>query len=269
MLQTSGASLGEGLSDIFASLQKHYLATTFSWQDVAQRYRRSRMGAFWLTINMGVLIGALGLVFGTLFRTPMHEFLPYICVSLIFWGFISTSISEGCTTFIVSEGIILQVRMPLFIHVLRTLYRNVIILGHNLLIYPLVLLAVGREPSWHILLAVPGFLLVAMNVLWIMLILGVLCTRYRDMTQVMQNLLQVVFYLTPLMWMPQTLPEGASRYLLDLNPFYHLVSVVRSPLLGEFPTATNWAACLGLAVVGWTIAVFFFGRYRHRVPYWL
>ncbi len=269
MLETRIGSLREAIADISAALEKHYLATTFGWQDVAQRYRRSRVGAFWLTINMGVLIGALGLVFGTLFRTPMDEFLPYICVSLIFWGFISTSLSEGCTAFISAEGIILQVRMPLFTHVLRTLYRNAIILAHNLLIYPLILLAVGRMPTWHLFLVLPGFVIVSFNLLWIMLVLGVLCARFRDMTQVMQNLLQVIMYLTPVIWMPKALPEGVSRYLLDLNPFYHLISIVREPLMGEFPSAISWIACLAFAIAGWTVAALFFGRYHHRIPYWL
>jgi len=269
MLPTKTGFLAEAFADIGAALTKHHLATTFSWQDVAQRYRRSRVGVFWLTINMGVLIGALGFLFGTLFRTPLEEFLPYICVSLIFWGFIATSINEGCIAFVGAEGIILQVRMPLFTHVLRTLYRNAIILGHNILIYPLVLLAVARMPTWHVLLALPGFVILSLNLLWIMLILAVLCARYRDMTQVMQNLLQVIMYLTPVMWMPQTLPEGFSRRLVELNPFYHLISVVRDPLLGELPSATSWMACVVFAVVGWTVALALFGRYRHRIPYWL
>ena len=269
MLPTKTGVLAEAFADIRAALKKHHLATTFSWQDVAQRYRRSRVGAFWLTINMGVLIGALGFVFGTLFRTPMQEFLPYICVSLIFWGYISSSINEGCMAFIGAEGIILQVRMPLFTHVLRVQYRNAIILGHNILIYPLVLLAVARMPTWHVFLALPGFVILSLNLLWIMLILGVLCARYRDMTQVMQNLLQVIMYLTPVMWMARTLPEGISRLLLDLNPFYHFISVVRDPLLGELPSATSWMACIVFAIVGWTVALLLFGRYRHRIPYWL
>ncbi|TPN51556.1 ABC transporter permease [Mesorhizobium sp. B1-1-7] len=266
---SSTNSFSEALADVAAAVDSHHLATTFSWQDVAQRYRRSRIGAFWLTINMGVLISVLGLIFGTLFRAPTRDFLPYICASIIFWGFISSSISEGCTAFISAEGIILQVRMPLFIHVLRTLYRNAIILGHNIVIYPFVLFAVGRVPTWHLLMAAPGFFLVVLNLLWIMLVLGVVCARYRDMTQVMQNLLQVVMYATPIVWMPQTLPEGASQLLLKLNPFYHLVTIVRAPLLGEFPSATNWVVCVALAIVGWVIAMFFFGRYRHRIPYWL
>jgi lipopolysaccharide transport system permease protein len=269
MQLTKLSFLSEAFSDIRSAIDKHYLATTFSWQDIAQRYRRSRVGAFWLTINMGVLIGALGFIFGTLFQAPMEEFLPYICASLIIWGYISSTIGEGCTSFISSEGIILQVRIPLFTHVLRTLYRNAIMLGHNLLIFPVVLIFFGRTPSSHIFLAIPGLLIISLNILWIILILSVLCTRYRDMTQVVQNILQVLMYATPIMWMPKTLPADLQTLVLGLNPFYHFVNVVRAPMLGEFPSSENWAVCIALAVAGWTVALAFFGRYRKRIPYWL
>jgi lipopolysaccharide transport system permease protein len=269
MSNQAASTFDRALEDIRATVRAHHLATMFGWQDVAQRYRRSRVGAFWLTLNMSVTIGALGLIFGTLFRVPMADFLPYICVSLIFWGFISTCIHEGCTSFISSEGMILQVRIPLFVHVLRTIYRNGIVLAHNVLILPFVLLAVGRIPTWHALLAVPGAVLMALNVLWMMLILGVICTRYRDLTQIVQNLLQVTFYLTPLMWMPETLPAGPYRIILELNPFYHLMSIVRVPLFGQFPTFENWAVSIALAIAGWTAALHFYGRYKHRIAYWL
>ena len=109
----------------------------------------------------------------------------------------------------------------------------------------------------------------ALNVLWMMLILSVVCARYRDLTQIIQNLLQVTFYLTPLMWMPQTLPEGPYRLVLAFNPFYHLMCLVRAPLFGELPTSTNWMVCIALAIAGWTVALHVYGRYRHRIPYWL
>lgn len=269
MQRKADSVFAEGLADLRAALRAHHLATTFSWQDIAQRYRRSRVGAFWLTVNMGALIGAMGLTFGTLFRAPLYEFLPFICVGLIFWSFISTALTEGCTSFINAQGIILQVRIPLFTHILTTLYRNAIVLAHNLLIYPLVLLAVARLPSWHGLLAFPGFLLIALNVAWMTLILAVVCARFRDLTQVVQNLLQVAFFVTPLMWLPQSLPEGRHHVVLDLNPFFHLISLVRAPLLGEWPTAANWLSCIAMAVVGWALALPFYGRYRDRIPYWL
>ena len=262
-------SMREAMSDIAGALQKYHLATTFGWQDVAQRYRRSRVGAFWLTINMGVLIGALGLIFGTLFRAQMSEFLPFLCVGLIVWGFVSSALNEGCSSFISAEGIILQVRMPLFTHVMRTLWRNAIILGHNLIIYPIVFLAFGRMPTWHAVLAIPGFALLALNILWMMLVLAVLCARFRDMNQIVSNVLQVVFFATPVMWMPSTLPEHASKAILYLNPFYHLIAIVRAPLMGEMLEWQSWAFACGLALFGWALALVFFGRYRRRVPYWL
>jgi lipopolysaccharide transport system permease protein len=246
----------------------HRLATTFGWQDIAQRYRRSPIGAFWLTINMAVLIGALGMIFGMLFRMPLTAFLPYVCAGLVAWGYVSTALNEGCTAFIASDGLILHVRMPLFTHVLRVLWRNAIILSHNLLIFPIVLLAVGRTPTWGMLWAIPGWVLLSLNLAWMMLVLGILCARYRDMIQVVQNLLQVLFYATPLMWMPQALPDGKGL-LATLNPFFHLVSVVRDPLLGQPVPATTWGACLSLLALGWLFVVPFFARYRHRVPYWL
>lgn len=138
------AGISAALSDIADAFSKYRLALIFGWQDVAQRYRRSRVGAFWLTLNMAVFIGALGIIFGTLFQSEMRVFLPYLCAGVIMWGFISTSLSEGCTTFSASDGIILQVRLPLFTHIMRTLWRNVIIFGHNIVIFPVVALILGR-----------------------------------------------------------------------------------------------------------------------------
>lgn len=258
-----------GWTDIAAALRRNDLALTFGWHDVAQRYRRSRVGAFWLTINMGVLIGTIGLVFGTLFRTPMSDFLPYVTIGLVVWGFLQTTINEGCEGFVASEGIILQVRMPLFTHLLRILYRNLGILGHNVLILPLVFLVVLRPVGWSALLAIPGLALLVLNAAWMILVLAVLCARFRDMTQVMQNVMQVLFYFTPIIWSAELLPDRAGVALVFANPFFHLLSVVRAPLLGAPLGLESWAVAIGMALVGWTFALPFYGRYRQRVPYWL
>jgi ABC-type polysaccharide/polyol phosphate export permease len=248
-------TFSDAVTDLSEAVRKYRLATTFGWQDVAQRYRRSRIGAFWLTINMGVMIGALGLIFGNLFRAPMQEFLPFVGCGLIVWGFISTCLSDGCTTFIGAEGIILQVRMPLFTHVMRTLWRNIIVFAHNLVIIPVVLIIVGAPISWVAILALPGFVIVSLNLLWMML--------------VFQNFLQVAFYLTQIIWQIKTLPEGVPRYLFDANPFYHLITLIRAPLLGEMPSSATWLYAIVMLAVGWLFALWLFGRFRKRIPYWL
>ena len=259
----------DAVADISEAIKKRHLAATFGWQDVAQRYRRSRIGAFWLTINMGVMIGALGLIFGNLFRAPMQEFLPFVGCGLIVWGFISSCLSDGCTSFISAEGIILQVRMPLFTHAMRTLWRNIIVFAHNLVIVPIVLIIVGAKVSWIALIAIPGFAIVSLNLLWMMLVLATICARFRDMTQVMQNFLQVIFYMTPIVWQIKTLPEGVPQNLFNLNPFYHLITLIRAPFLGDIPSSTSWLYATTMLAVGWLFALWLFNRYRKRVPYWL
>jgi len=259
----------DGATEIAGALENYYVAAVFGWQDVAQRYRRSRVGAFWLTISVGVMIVTLSFLFGALFRVPLQEFLPFIATGLILWTFISTVINEGCTAFIDASGMILQVRLKLFTHVLRVIWRNVIIFGHNIIVVPLVMLAVQLPPSPVALLALPGFVILLLNLGWIALLLATLCARYRDITQAVQNLMQIAFFVTPIIWMPHSVSERVPEAFLNLNPFYHLITIVREPLLGHAPSALNWFAALTLAVVGWIVTLIFFGRFGKRVAYWL
>ena len=257
------------LSDIVSATRRYYLVGMLGWQDVRQRYRRSALGPFWLTISMGVMIGTIGFVFGQIFNSPLVEYLPFLAAGMILWGFISTVINEGCTGFIAAEGIIKQLPIPLFVHILRIIWRNLLILAHNIVIYPLVLLAVGKPLSWVAFISIPGLLLVIVNLTWVALILGVLCARYRDLPQIVGSILQILFYLTPIMWMPDLVPARAGLYLLDSNPFYHLLQIIRSPLLGQLPTITHWEVSLGLALLGWGLAIAVYGRYKRRIAYWL
>ncbi|MCW1776911.1 ABC transporter permease [Pantoea ananatis] len=122
------------VSDIASALKKYQLAGLLGWQDVRQRYRRSALGPFWLTISMAVMIATIGIVFSQILKTPLQEFLPFLAVGLIVWGFISTVVNEGCGAFISSETIIKQLPIPLFVHVMRLVWRNLIILAHNIVI---------------------------------------------------------------------------------------------------------------------------------------
>ena len=256
------------ITDIRASFGRLSLVGMLGWRDIRQRYRRSSLGPFWLTISMAIMIGTLGLVFGQIFKTPMRDFFPFLTAGIIFWTFISSVLGEGCATFIQSDGIIKQLPIPLFVHVMRMMWRNLLILGHNIVIFPLVVLLIGHAPGWTVLWVVPGLLLLILNMGWMALILGVVCTRYRDLSQIVNSVIQVVFYLTPVMWMPSLLPDRAGA-LLQINPFYHLIAMVRDPLLGHVPGLVSWGVFLGTALVGWMLALKFYGRYKHRIAYWL
>ena len=257
------------LQSIFAGIGQSSLAAILGWQDIKQRYRRSKVGPFWITISMGVMIASIGIIFGQIFNSPMKEYLPFLAVGIIFWAFISGVINDGCLGFVGAEGLIKQLPIPLFVHILRIVWRNVLILLHNLIIFPVIMLVLGVPITPYIFLAVPGTALVLVNLTWIALLLGMVCTRFRDMPNIIASILQVAFYLTPIIWMPNLLPERAGTMLLDSNPFYHLLEIIRLPFMGQLPNVISWFFALGMAVVGWAITLKVFGRYQHRIAYWL
>ncbi len=257
------------IADLKRSRQKLYLALMLGWQDIRQRYRRSKLGPFWLTISMGVMIGMIGIVFGQVLSTPMQEYFPFLATGIILWTCFSTAVMEGSTSFIDAQGMIRQLDLPLSLYPIRVLWRNVVICAHNVIILPLVFIVVGRGITWDILWLIPGFVVFLWNMLWVSLLLGTFCTRFRDMPQIVSSLIQVFFYVTPIIWMPNVLNPRSASMLVEPNPIYHILQIVRSPILGQAPTTQNWLVSLGVALLGSLFALWFFGKYKKRIAYWL
>lgn len=257
------------IADLKRSRQKLYLALMLGWQDIRQRYRRSKLGPFWLTISMGVMIGMIGIVFGQVLSTPMQEYFPFLATGIILWTCFSTAVMEGSTSFIDAQGMIRQLDLPLSLYPIRVLWRNVVICAHNVIILPLVFIVVGRGITWDILWLIPGFVVFLWNMLWVSLLLGTFCTRFRDMPQIVSSLIQVFFYVTPIIWMPNVLNPRSASMLVEPNPIYHILQIVRSPILGQAPTTQNWLVSLGVALLGSLFSLWFFGKYKKRIAYWL
>lgn len=260
---------GKGSQDVSKAFLKTNLGLYLAKSDIRQRYRRSTLGPFWITISTAVMVACIGLIFGRLFKSPMQEFLPFITAGLIIWGFISSTVSEATTVFVNAEAIIKQLPLPLFLHVIRMVARNCYIFFHNILIYPIVCFFVDKSLSLTCFLVIPGFALLVINLLWLSLLIGIICTRFRDMPQIVLSLLQIAFYVTPIIWMPGSLKGKTGTLILDPNPFYHLIEIVRAPLLNVSPTLLNWFVASILAIVGWMVTIILYNRYRQRISYWL
>lgn len=250
-------------------LKKLALAEMLAWRDIRGRYRRSVIGPFWLTISMGVMIACIGLVFGGILDTPMDEYLPFLAAGIILWTFITGTINEGCTAFVSAEGMIKQLPIPLFVHVLRVVWRNVLMLAHHILILPLILLVMGKSFSLIALLTIPGFVMVVLCLSWLAFFFAIICTRYRDLPQIVASVLQVGFYFTPIIWMPALLPERLGAAIFDWNPFYHMLELLRAPLLGSVPAVTSWLVVAAITILGWGLTLLLFARVKHRIAYWL
>lgn len=245
------------------------LATTLGWQDIKQAYRRSALGAFWITIGMAVTIATIGIVFSQIFKASIQTYLPFLALGIIVWGFISATLTDACQMFISSEAMIKQLKIPFVMFAFRTVWKNTIALGHNLAILPVVILVVGLGVNFGALLAIPGLILLIVNVGWVSIFLGLISARYRDFPSIVSSLLTIGFYVSPVMWSPTLLPTGTAHVLLGLNPVHHLLQVVRQPLLGQMPTLINWSVVVIFAVTGWTLASLALRKWQTKIAYWV
>lgn len=259
----------EALIDLNNTKSKLHLAIMLGWQDICQRYRRSKLGPFWLTISMGIMIAMIGVVFGQVLSSPMEEYLPFLATGIILWTCLSSSVLEGSTSYIDAQGMVRQLSLPLSIYPVRVIWRNIVICLHNMLILPFVFLVVGKGVTLNVLWLIPGVLIFLWNVSWMTILLGTFCTRFRDMPQILNSILQVFFYITPIIWMPNALSPRTTSLLVESNPAFHILQVVRAPILGQCPTMMNWIVSLVIAVLGTLLALCFFGKYKKRIAYWL
>ena len=255
------------LFDLIQGVRARHLWYLLGLQDIRQRYRRSVLGPFWLTLSMGALVGALGLLYGMLFKVEISEYVPFLALGFIVWALISGVVTEGCRVFINAESIIKQVGLPLSVHVYRLLWRNLLILFHNGLVFVVVAAIFGVWPGWTGLLALPGLVLLCLNGIWVALLIGIVSARFRDVPPILGSIVRICFFVTPIIWMPELVPARAM--VLEFNPFYHLLEVVRAPLLGEVPALSSWIAVLSMAAGGWVLTLAFFRRYRWRIAYWV
>ncbi len=237
----------------------------FARRDIRARYRGSVLGPLWLLFTLGILVGGLSIVYGTIFNQPLKTFIPYLTAGFMAWWFISGSITDCCTAFIDNAKSIRNQPLPLGIYVLQAVTRNALVLGSNFAIFLIVALICGVRITLATPLFLVGFLLAAGVLCSIGLCLAMICARYRDIPHLVSNLLQVSMLLTPIMFLKSMLgPREAFAYW---NPFFHLVDAVRAPLLGDYPSPITWVFLLAANAIGALAALWLMQRAGRRIAY--
>lgn len=260
-------NLQRAIDDIIKGWSQRELWIAMGLQEIRQRYRRSKIGPFWLTISMGVMVLALGILYGSIFGQELSNYLPYLSAGFVIWGLISGLILDGVNSFIQAEGLIKQLPAPLSIYVYRTVWSNLIIFFHNIIIFFMVSAWFGYYPNHYILLVFPILLLLLANGLWLGLLLGLLSARFRDIPQIVASLVQIMFFITPVIWKPEMLP--GKTLVINANPFYYLVEIIRAPLMGSLPPTSIFIGVSIITLIGWVITITIYGALRWRIPYWV
>ena len=236
--------------------------------ETKRRYRRTVLGPFWNSVTLLLFVGLMSGVYSQLLSHESQTYSLYVCAGMMLWMFLTANLQEGGSVFFSQANLITQLPFNKFHLIFATVWRNTIVLAHNFLVFVAIFALTGGTLSWTKLLAIPNFALLVLIMLPWTMILGIVCARFRDVQQIVGNLLTIGIFVTPVFWQSNRV-TGAANFAATANPLYHLIQLVRSPLLGEVPSGFTYAYACGLGALGWVIAMLMYQKLRHRIVFWL
>ena len=255
------------LKDMSLAVRQYRLALFLAWEDIRQRYVRTMLGPLWIVLSTGIWFGVMGFVMANLFHQNVATYMPFVVTGLLCWVLISTCISESTQVLVQSAPLITSFPIPIFTHYIRFVLRNTIIFLHNALILLIVLIIFPPQVNLYTLLVVPGLMIDLLILISLSIFLSLANLRYRDTHLAVASAMQILPFVTPIFWDKAMLENH--RWIADINPFYHMIQIMRAPILGEAPPFLSWVIAGGLAATMLLLSMSFFIRYRHRIIFWL
>ena len=261
------ARLSEAWQDVRWAARNRGLWLEIALQDVKGRYRGSLLGPWWITISMAALIGGMSVLYSRLMNLSLAEYVPWMCCGIVLWGYLATTLQEGCDALVSASPILRQTPIPTLIFFLRTICRNLIVLAHNLVIVAVMSAAFGLWREMRSLEFLAAILLISVILIGMVAIVSIVSARFRDVPQIVTAILQVLLFMTPIFWRADQLPRDTSFLLA--NPAFHLIEVMRSPLIGTPTPVASWifVSLFGLAV--WVAASVLYAAARRRIVHFL
>lgn len=260
-------SISTTINAFFHNTRNAAVWAELAWLDVLLKYRRSTLGPWWITMSMAIFIMAITIVYARLFNQDMKSYVLFFSTGYIIWVFISNTLTEGALFFGSTSNIIRDINVSFGGLILRLLFKNFFIFLHNFVIYLCLIAFLRPEFSWSILLFIPGLFLLVLNTLWMTIIVSVAGARFRDIPPLVQSSIQVIFFLTPVTWMPKLV--GENSIIVKLNPFAHFLNITRNPLMGLNPNLSSYLFCIGLCLFGGTLTVLLIAKARKQLAFWV
>jgi lipopolysaccharide transport system permease protein len=207
--------------------QYRALLWSLTLRELRARYRASVLGFFWTFLNPTLSMAVYAVVFGVLLPQRVANFPYFIFVGLLPWIFFSSSVGAGASAVSDRRDLLTKVRFPAQVLPATVVATNLI---NYLLSLPLLLglgLLYGEVPTWHIVFLLPLVALQTLFTLAVTYLLSALNVAFRDLQHIVPNLLQLAFFLTPVLWPISNAPEALQRPILMINPMAALMEGYR------------------------------------------
>lgn len=260
-------TLAAALDDWWRALRMWRLWTALGHEDLLDRYRRTSLGLGWIVLSFALFVAVKVLVFGQMAAVPAAEFGLFVTIGFGLWTFISAMVLDGCTAFLHARHWILGVSLPYPVFLLQVLVRN-------LIVFASVICVIGAALAWQLdrlapaaWTVLPALLCYVLTSTWVAAILAPLCARQRDLNQVVQIVVRLLFFVTPILWMPGI--SERLEFIASINPITHFIEIIRQPLLYGRVPAESWTWVLVLNLLGLPAGIAAYAATRKRVVFWV
>tara|TARA_R110002074_G_scaffold274885_1_gene446437 strand:+ start:1637 stop:2425 length:789 start_codon:yes stop_codon:yes gene_type:complete len=237
------------------------------WADLSRRYRRTYLGPLWHTLTMAIFIGCMGVIWAAVLKVQFRDYALHLTPSLIGWSLISSIFIEGAVLFLNARQVVLTINVPLPVLTMGLMWRLVLTHLHHLLLMVALIVFLRIEITREMFLLVPGIALVYLNGLWMTSLIGMICLRFRDLQMIVTIGMQIAQFVTPVFW-PVSFISPNLEWVVRYNPLFHLLELIRNPLVGDAPTIENWIWCMVMLFVGSTVTFIAYAAVRNRMAYW-
>jgi len=258
-----------GLADLRAGLKQWPIWWTLPIERIKASYRRTYLGMLWMTLTTVVFVAGLSLLFGVLMGQDLKTFIPYVAIGFIGFTWMIGLISGGADSVTNNAAWIQTTPGPLSVYSLQSLTRPTFQFLHDCIAIALVIVVFQISLGWSLVVLPLALALILINGVAIGLWLGPLCAHYRDVGQLVDVVTRVLFFFTPVFWVTTEMDREQLVLLAGWNPLTYFLQLFRSPLLGEWPGIDSLIGALSWTVVNVALGLWFFGRNRTRLAYWL
>lgn len=233
------------------------LAAFLSITEIKLRYNRSIIGPFWITISTTVVLLGLTVVYGTLFGDELVDYLFYLAPGLIFWTMLTNTVTDATDAFIGEAGIMRQYSVDSRYVPFKNAITNYFIMLHNLIILALLYAFTNHTLNFEsVIFSIVALLLGFANLVWLSGLVAILSLRFRDLKNLINSIMTLMFFATPIIWRAEDL-AGKRSYIVDFNPIFYFIEMFRGPIIGTI----NYESYFYMAVL------FFIGHFLFIITY--
>ena len=259
-------SIPQALGDIAATWRYRHLWMAMAWEDITDQHRRTTLGPLWLLVNYLLFIGTFVLVFGD--NHPQYDHGAYMAVGLFVWIHISEVLNQGVMLFIREEGFIKGTPLPLPVYVMRTTMQ--ILMRETFTLVGCLLFLLFTQFAWQPILpiALLGIALIIFATPPAIFLIAVFGAYFPDSQFIVANLVRIGMFLTPIFWLASA-GSGLRQMLARLNPFTHIIALVRDPVVFGTFHFSGLVAAAAACVVLWALALAGLALVRRKIIFWL